>query len=137
MPTLNMPALNISRKLIGSFAAMAPVLIALLTNPAPAVELNLTCLSIQVNPLTSRRAINAPDLLPRNGNYNHYKGSLTTLPCSKGVSRFVLTKLIQISVAQIRTFSGIVGENAPSAIHLQSSDHQQKNRTIETLEKIR
>lgn len=60
-------------------------------------------------------AINARDLLPENGSYSHYKGSLTTPPCSEGVNWFVLSKPVEVSTAQIRTFSEIMGENARPA----------------------
>jgi carbonic anhydrase len=66
-------------------------------------------------------AINARDFLPQNATYNHYKGSLTTPPCSEGVSWFVLTKPIQVSTAQIKKFSTIMGENAQPA---QSKHHR-------------
>jgi carbonic anhydrase len=60
-------------------------------------------------------AINARDLLPEHGSYNHYKGSLTTPPCSEGVNWFVLSKPVQASAAQIARFTAIMGDNARPA----------------------
>ena len=60
-------------------------------------------------------AANARDLLPHKGSYHHYKGSLTTPPCSEGVNWFVLTKPVQVSAAQIGKFTDIVGSNARPA----------------------
>ncbi|MGI9384916.1 MAG: carbonic anhydrase [Methyloligellaceae bacterium] len=57
-------------------------------------------------------AINARDLLPADVRYHHYKGSLTTPPCSEGVNWFVLAKPVQIGARQIMKFAKIVGDNA-------------------------
>ncbi|MHA1523366.1 MAG: carbonic anhydrase [Alphaproteobacteria bacterium] len=59
--------------------------------------------------------VNARDLLPRDKSYNHYKGSLTTPPCSEGVNWYVLTNPIQVSAAQIAKFTAIMGDNARPA----------------------
>ena len=57
-------------------------------------------------------AINARDLLPDADSYRHYKGSLTTPPCSEGVRWFVLDRPIEASAGQIATITGIMGANA-------------------------
>ncbi len=57
-------------------------------------------------------AINARDLLPDTDSYRHYKGSLTTPPCSEGVRWFVLDRPIEASAGQIATIAGIMGANA-------------------------
>ena len=44
--------------------------------------------------------------------YFHYKGSLTTPPCSEGVQWFVLADAIEVSPVQIRTFERILGSNS-------------------------
>jgi carbonic anhydrase len=59
-----------------------------------------------------RVAINARDLLPDTDSYRHYKGSLTTPPCSEGVRWFVLDRPIKASARQISTIAGIMGANA-------------------------
>ena len=57
-------------------------------------------------------AINARDLLPATASYHHYKGSLTTPPCSEGVNWFVMSSPIEASMAQIDRLSKIMGSNA-------------------------
>jgi len=51
--------------------------------------------------------INAADLLPANHNYFTFAGSLTTPPCTEGVSWFVLETPITISSKQVATFARI------------------------------
>jgi carbonic anhydrase len=58
--------------------------------------------------------INATDFLPTARSFYHYAGSLTTPPCSEGVSWFVIEKPIQMSEAQIARFKEIIkGNNRP------------------------
>ncbi len=60
------------------------------------------------------RTINAADFLPAERTFYHYAGSLTTPPCSEGVSWFVIEKPIQMSEAQIARFKEIIkGNNRP------------------------
>lgn len=56
--------------------------------------------------------ISADDLLPKGRAYYRYPGSLTTPPCSEGVSWLVLKEPIQMSAAQINAFKEIIHENA-------------------------
>jgi len=51
-------------------------------------------------------------LLPNTGRYYHYKGSLTTPPCSEGVRWFVLQTPISVSAEQIAKFQQAVTPNA-------------------------
>lgn len=51
-------------------------------------------------------------LLPTELTYYHYRGSLTTPPCSEGVRWFVLKPLQQVSNAQVRQFLTAVGSNS-------------------------
>ena len=61
--------------------------------------------------------IDASTMLPSEaGSYSHYKGSLTTPPCSEGVNWFVMAKAIEVSTEQIGKFEGIA---SPSARPLQ------------------
>lgn len=61
--------------------------------------------------------IDASAMLPSEaGAYSHYKGSLTTPPCSEGVNWFVMAKAIEVSTEQIGKFEGIA---SPSARPLQ------------------
>lgn len=60
----------------------------------------------------SGKHLNADDLLPENRAYFHYRGSLTTPPCSEGVNWFVMQEPITISRSAIQDFYAIVGENA-------------------------
>lgn len=55
--------------------------------------------------------INARDFLPHDAQYFRYMGSMTTPPCSEGVSWFVMAKPIEVSRQQIEQFSGVVGVN--------------------------
>jgi len=56
--------------------------------------------------------VSASAVLPADGRYHHYKGSLTTPPCSEGVRWFVLTQPISMSAAQIKKFEDAAGPNA-------------------------
>ncbi len=51
--------------------------------------------------------INVTDLLPDSGAYFDYAGSLTTPPCSEGVSWNILQEHIQLSEEQIDTFEDL------------------------------
>ncbi len=51
--------------------------------------------------------INAADLLPANHSYYTFAGSLTTPPCTEGVSWFVLETPVTISNKQVTTFARI------------------------------
>lgn len=57
-------------------------------------------------------SINATDMLPQDRSYYHYSGSLTTPPCSEGVSWFVLKTPMEASAEQISKFLSVVHENA-------------------------
>ena len=46
-------------------------------------------------------------LLPSNAQYIHYKGSLTTPPCSEGVRWFVMKDPITISSGQLEMYTSI------------------------------
>jgi carbonic anhydrase len=56
--------------------------------------------------------VNARDLLPVDGGYHRYMGSLTTPPCSEGVKWFVMHEPVQASVEQIERLVAAVGQNA-------------------------
>ena len=57
-------------------------------------------------------AVDAAAILPDAARYYHYKGSLTTPPCSEGVRWFVLEAPITASAAQIAQFEEAAGPNA-------------------------
>ena len=57
-------------------------------------------------------SVNAGAVLPSDGRYHHYKGSLTTPPCSEGVRWFVLSQPITMSAAQIQKFEAAAAPNA-------------------------
>lgn len=63
--------------------------------------------------------LNAANLLPQDKSYYHYKGSLTTPPCSEGVRWFVLKTHMEASAEQITKFLSVVHENARPAQPLQ------------------
>jgi len=60
----------------------------------------------------SSTLVNPAELLPVNGSYYHFTGSLTTPPCSENVSWNVLKNPIHASKAQVDHFLSIIGENA-------------------------
>ena len=57
-------------------------------------------------------SVDAAAILPADGRYHHYKGSLTTPPCSEGVRWFVLSQPITMSAAQIKKFEAAAAPNA-------------------------
>jgi len=56
--------------------------------------------------------LNPRDLLPGSRTTWRYRGSLTTPPCSEGVSWFVMTEPVPVSREQVEAFRRIVGTNA-------------------------
>ena len=56
--------------------------------------------------------VNAGDLLPSDKTYYHFSGSLTTPPCSEGVSWNVMTDPIELSSQQIARFASFYKMNA-------------------------
>lgn len=59
-------------------------------------------------------AVNVDDLLPANHNTYRYRGSLTTPPCSEGVSWLLAVEPIALSANQIAAFTAIFqGNNRP------------------------
>ncbi len=59
-------------------------------------------------------AVNVDDLLPADHKTYRYRGSLTTPPCSEGVSWFVAAEPIALSADQIAAFTSIFqGNNRP------------------------
>ena len=62
--------------------------------------------------LIDRIEINAVDLLPADRGYYSFSGSLTTPPCTEGVSWFVLKTPTEISSAQVTQFARLYPDNA-------------------------
>lgn len=58
-----------------------------------------------------KETVDAASLLPRTKTYYTYTGSLTTPPCTEGVTWLVLKTPVQVSEAQIKAFKAIVGVN--------------------------
>jgi len=56
--------------------------------------------------------VNVADLLPAEKAYFNYSGSLTTPPCSEGVTWLVMDRSVEVSKAQVDTFLGLVHPNA-------------------------
>ncbi len=56
--------------------------------------------------------IHASQLLPAHRGYYFYTGSLTTPPCTEGVSWIVMKTPVQVSYSQVNQFKSIIGENA-------------------------
>ncbi|MBI5587628.1 MAG: carbonic anhydrase family protein [Deltaproteobacteria bacterium] len=54
-----------------------------------------------------KETVNASDLMPASKEYYTYPGSLTTPPCSEGVTWLVLKTPVQMSQAQIDAFMGV------------------------------
>ncbi|MDH4200021.1 MAG: carbonic anhydrase family protein [Spirochaetia bacterium] len=57
-------------------------------------------------------SLNPVDILPNNGSYYHFEGSLTTPPCTEGVQWYVLKTPVELSSDQIKKFAKFFGENA-------------------------
>lgn len=55
--------------------------------------------------------VNADEILPADRSYYRYDGSLTTPPCSEGVTWLVMTTPIEISQEQLATFQQIHSNN--------------------------
>lgn len=53
--------------------------------------------------------VNARDLMPANKSYFRYMGSLTTPPCSEGVSWYIIKQPIEASKEQINLVKSVVG----------------------------
>ena len=58
----------------------------------------------EVTPPPERVSVNAIDLLPAMRGYFTFSGSLTTPPCSEGVTWFVLKEPTQVSSEEVATF---------------------------------
>jgi carbonic anhydrase len=56
--------------------------------------------------------INAADLLPVNRGYYTFIGSLTTPPCTEGVTWFVLKKPEEISSGEVGVFAKVYPDDA-------------------------
>lgn len=56
--------------------------------------------------------LNAEELLPKNKGYYHYRGSLTTPPCSEGVRWFVMRTPSEVSSSQVSQFLSVINENS-------------------------
>lgn len=61
--------------------------------------------------ITGSETINLNDLLPNDKNYYTYTGSLTTPPCSQGVTFVMLKQSITMSPSQIAQFANIYGHS--------------------------
>jgi carbonic anhydrase len=57
-------------------------------------------------------AMNVADLVPAKRGYYHFEGSLTTPPCSEGVSWYVLSTPVEASREQIKAFQKLYKHNA-------------------------
>ncbi|MEW6729112.1 MAG: carbonic anhydrase family protein [Pseudomonadota bacterium] len=53
--------------------------------------------------------VSAKALLPANPEYYRYSGSLTTPPCSEGVTWLVMTEPLEVSKAQVERFRTLMG----------------------------
>jgi carbonic anhydrase len=62
--------------------------------------------------VAEKASINAARLIPANHAYHKFAGSLTTPPCSEGVTWFVLVSPMQVSEAQVARFGKIYSANA-------------------------
>jgi carbonic anhydrase len=56
--------------------------------------------------------VNIAELLPANQNYYSLAGSLTTPPCSEGVSWYVLKTPVEVSARQVAAFAKFYPDNA-------------------------
>jgi carbonic anhydrase len=56
--------------------------------------------------------VDVTDVLPKDHHWYRYEGSLTTPPCSEGVSWFVIANPIELSQEQIAAFTSLYAGNA-------------------------
>jgi len=84
-------------------AGRANRLIGLLWNNLPKAEETETVANLKID---------LSDLLPTNRAYYTYQGSLTTPPCSEGVSWYVLREPVSVSTDQIARFAARYSMNA-------------------------
>lgn len=56
--------------------------------------------------------LNAEEILPGDRSYYHYKGSLTTPPCSEGYKWYVMKDPVEVSGEQVDAFLELIGENS-------------------------
>lgn len=59
-----------------------------------------------------KAVINPARLLPESAQYYTFMGSLTTPPCTEGVTWIVMKQPVQVSDEQIRIFSRLYRNNA-------------------------
>ena len=62
--------------------------------------------------VADEQSINVADLLPKDGTYFTYTGSLTTPPCTEGVKWVVLSAPVTVSQAQLDKFTALFAHNA-------------------------
>jgi len=68
--------------------------------------------STQAATLINGVNVNVNDLLSNKRGYYHYRGSLTTPPCSEGVRWFVMKEKLEISKQQVAAFLQVINKNA-------------------------
>ena len=56
--------------------------------------------------------VNAIELIPARHSFYEYEGSLTTPPCTQGVTFFIMDTPMEFSKQQIATFAAIYPDNA-------------------------
>ncbi len=68
---------------------------------------------IPLNPGASEAtvSVDATDLLPSDNHFYAYQGSLTTPPCSEGVTWIVMKTSVSVSAEQIEKFLSVIGRN--------------------------
>jgi carbonic anhydrase len=54
-------------------------------------------------------SINAQALLPESEDYYYFNGSLTTPPCTEGVTWIVMKQPVPVSKGQVEAFAGVIG----------------------------
>src|SRR5262249_12325125 len=72
---------------------------------------NIPAMKVKVQDVPSV-SVQAQDLLPRDRGYFTFAGSLTTPPCSEGVTWYVLRSHATLSEAEVNTFAKVYPMNA-------------------------
>jgi len=97
----------VHRNILGDLAVVG-VLLQAAPNPNRTAAEIMRIAPLQEGVAIGTGLINAQDLLPPQTDYYRYSGSLTTPPCSEGVSWFVLKQPVNVNQATVNRLRNII-----------------------------